>query len=69
MNLYKKYITKPYSFSVNGTTLATDNPLHFRNNVSERIQTLIMTIDDKIRDEKLPYDINRDAEKNDIIFK
>ena len=42
-------------------TLAPDNPLHFRNNLLERICELIMTIDDKIRDEKLQCDINREA--------
>ena len=39
MNLYKKCIVKPYSFFVidTDTTLALDNPLHFRNNLLERI--------------------------------
>ena len=49
MNLYKIYTVKPYSFLVNDTTLASDNPLHFR-------QILEM-----IRDEKLKCDINREA--------
>ena len=31
--------------------------------MSERISKLIMTIDDNIRDEKLQYDINREAAK------
>ena len=34
------------------TTLGPDNPSCFRNNFLERIIKLIMTIDDKIRDEK-----------------
>ena len=63
MNLYKKCTAKPYSFLVIDTTLASDNPLHFRKNLLERIQKLNMTIDDKIRDEKLQYDINREAVK------
>ena len=46
-----------------GTTLLSDNPLHFRNNLVQRIQKLIMTIHDKIRDEKLQYDISREAAK------
>ena len=36
MNLYKKCTSKTYSFLVIDTTLASDNPLHFRNNLSER---------------------------------
>ena len=52
-NLYKTCTAKPYSFLVTDTTLASDNPSHFRKNLLERISKLIMTIDDKIRDEKL----------------
>ena len=52
MNLYKKCTAKPYSFSVNYTTLASDNHLTYRNNLLERIQKLIMTIDDKITNKK-----------------
>ena len=63
MNLYKHYTAKPYSFLVTDATLASDNPLRFRKNLLERIKQLIMTIDDKIRDEKLQYDINREAVK------
>ena len=48
MNLYKKCTAKPYSFSGIDATLASDNPLCFRNNLLERIQKLIMKIDDKI---------------------
>ena len=43
--------------------LVSDNPLRFRKCLKERIQKLIMTIDDKIRDEKRQYDINREAAK------
>ena len=39
------------------TTLVSDNRLRFRKNVLK----LIVTIDDKIRDEKLQCDINREA--------
>ena len=60
MNLYKKCTAKPYSFSVIHTTLALNNPLHFRINLLEK---LIMEIDDKTGDEKLQYDINREADK------
>ena len=38
-------------------------PLCFTENLSERIWNLIMAIDDKIKDEKLQYDINREASK------
>ena len=62
-NLYKKFTTKPYSLLVIGATIASDNPLRFRKKFSERIKKLIMTIDDKIKDEKLQYDINREPEK------
>ena len=64
---------KPYTFLVIYATLASDNPLRFRKNLLERIQKLIMTIDDKIENEKLQYDINSEranisalsSEKND----
>ena len=45
------------------TTLASDNPLPFRKNLLERTEKLIVTIDNKISDEKLQYDINREAAK------
>ena len=37
INLFKKCTTKPYSFLVNDTTLASDHPLHFRSNLLERM--------------------------------
>ena len=33
VKIYKKYTDKPYSFLVNDTTLASDNPLRFRKNL------------------------------------
>ena len=46
------------------TTLASQNPLRFRKNIFlEKISNLIMTLDDKTRDEKLQYDVNREAAK------
>ena len=63
MNLYKRCTTKLYYFLVNNINLASGNYLHFRNNLLKRIEKLIMTTDDKIRDEKLQYSISRDAEK------
>ena len=62
-NLYKNFTAKPYSVLVIDTTLASDNHLRFRENLVERIWKLIMIIDDKITNEKLKYDINREAEK------
>ena len=50
-------------FLVNATTLASDNPLRFRKDLLGRIQNLILVIDDKIRDEKLQYDIDRETAK------
>ena len=63
MNLYKKCTAKPYSFLAIDTTLTSINPLRFRKNLIERIWKSIMTIDDKMRDEKLQYDINRESAK------
>ena len=37
MNLYKKCSEKQYSFLVVDATLASNNPLRFRKNLSERI--------------------------------
>ena len=62
MNLYKKCTTKPYSFLVVDATLPSDNPLHFRNSLVERIEKLIMTVDDQVRDKKLQY-IKRESAK------
>ena len=59
MNFYKKTC----SFLIIDATLTLNNRLWFRKNLLERIKKLIMTIDDKIRDEKLQYDINRKAVK------
>ena len=45
----------------NDTTLASDNPLRFRYNLLERTWKSDHKADDKIRDEKLRYNINREA--------
>ena len=63
MDLYKKYPAKPYSFLLIDTTVESDNPLRFRKILLERVQKLIMTIDDKIKDKKLQFDINREEAK------
>ena len=44
------------------TTLASDNPLSFRLSILERIQKPMVTIEDKVRYEKLQY-INKEAAK------
>ena len=62
MNLYKKCSTKPYSYFAIDATLAWDNPSDSRKIFLEKIQKFIMTID-KIRDQNLQYDINREAAK------
>ena len=67
MNLYKKCTAKPYSFLVIDTTLASDNSSRFRKNIIERIQKLIMRTDEKIRDEKAQYNINREVAKISIL--
>ena len=33
IKIYQKCATEPYSFSVNDTTLPSDNPLRFRKNL------------------------------------
>ena len=57
------FFPNSYSVLVIDATLVSDNPLHFRNHLLEMIYKLIMTIDDKIRDERLKYNINREAKK------
>ena len=58
INLYKKCTANllcklQIFFFSDDTTLASDNLLHFRKNFLERILKQIVTIDDKIKDEKL----------------
>ena len=49
-NLYKKCTANSYFW-------------HFKDNLIDRIQKLIMTSDDKVKDEKVQYNINREAAK------
>ena len=37
MSLYQKCTARPYSFFVTECTFVSDNPLHFRKNLFERI--------------------------------
>ena len=48
-------------FLVNDATLASDNLSRFRKNLLEGIENLIMTVDDKIKEEILQYDIKREV--------
>ena len=66
-SLYKKCIKKPFSFLVIDATLASDDLPCFRKNFLETTWKLTMTIDDKNRDEKLFYDINRSSKNISII--
>ena len=58
--IYKIFTVKPYFFLAINTSLASDNPLNLRYNL-ERMWKLIIITDDKIRDEKLQFDINREV--------
>ena len=62
MKIYKKCTAELYSFLFNDTTLPSDNPLRFRKKyILNLIYDKIMTINDQIENEKLQYDINREA--------
>ena len=56
---YRNFNEESYSFLVIGTTLPSDNPFHFHKDLLQWVQGIIMNIDDKISDERLQYDINR----------
>ena len=66
--LYKKSTTEPYSFLVIDATLSSDNSSRFRKKLLGTISKLIMTIDDKIKDEKLQYDIKREVAIISVLF-
>ena len=59
MNVCENCAAKLYSFLVNDTMFSTDKSLFFRCNLLNRIEKVIMTIDEKIRDEKLVCIVNR----------
>ena len=61
--IFKKNTLQNDILLVIDTTLVSDNPLSFRENLLEGIKIIIMTIDDKIRDEKLQYDVDREVVK------
>ena len=58
--LYKIFTVKPYFFLAINTSLASDNPLNLRYNLERMWKLIIITVD-KIRDEKLQFDINREV--------
>ena len=59
-DIYRECTAEPYSFLVNDTTLASDNPLRFRKLFLKYNKN---HDNDQIRDEKLQYDVNREAAK------
>ena len=61
INIYKKYTAEPCFFLVIDTALRLRHHLRFRYNLLENIWKFIIIIDDKIRYEKLQFDINREA--------
>ena len=64
INIYKDYTTEPYCFLVNDTTLPSDNPLGFRKNLLKEIYKKSRQLtNDQIKDEKLQFDIAREAPK------
>ena len=61
----QKCTLKPCSFMMINTTLASDNPLRFRDSLFEKNIEVTKKINDKIRDGKLQHDINKeDAKKS-----
>ena len=59
----KNFLQKSQYFLVIDDTYAWDNPSRFKKNLSEKVEKLILTIDDTIRYGKLQYDVNREAAK------
>ena len=60
LNPLTKYTASPCSVLDIDVTIVSDNSWSFRKNLLEKIWKLIMTINDKIRNEKLEYDFNRE---------
>ena len=48
---------------VDDTTFLSDNALRFQNNLLEEVYRVSVSIDEKITDEKLRYENNREAAK------
>ena len=72
MKLYeslKKITKKPYLPLVINITFASDNVLYFRKNLLERLCKLIMTIEDKIRNEKWQSNIKTKTAKKSALIR
>ena len=63
IKIYKNCPTETYSFLVKDATLPSNKSLGFRKNLLKWIDNKIIKIDDQIKEEKLQYDINREAAK------
>ena len=63
MNLHRNCTAKSYSLLMTDTAHAPDSHLHFIKFLLQRIRKAILKIDDKIKDEELKYDTNREAAK------
>ena len=61
INFMSLYAAKRYSVIANVAILESDNALCIGQNIFKRIWKRVMTNDDKIRDEKLQYNINRET--------
>ena len=64
----KNVLSKPCSFLAAYARPVSGNRVHFKKDLLERIEKLIMINDDKIRDEKLHYYINREAAKTSALL-
>lgn len=72
MKLYeslKKITKKPYLLLVINITFASDNVIYFRKNLLERLCKLIMTIEDKIRNEKWQSNIKTKTAKKSALIR
>ena len=58
--ILRKNLLQDHNFFLVIDATSEDNPSHFKKNL---LEGLIMTTDDKIRDEKLQYDISKKQEK------
>ena len=65
MKLYKDYTKEPHSFSVNDTTLSSDNPLQFRKNGLRKtiISEKIKAVNNKIEQNETQYNLDRQTAK------
>ena len=69
MNLYKKCTAERYSSLAIDTLLPLHNPLHFRKNPIEKIQKLIMTVDDTIEMKNCKMILKRSSKNISFIIR